>query len=102
METLIKADIFFFISSVGFVILSIMLGIALFYFIRAGKNLYDISESIHTHFKESEEFFLDMKDKLENNLIFRMLFPTSRRRKTTRTRKTRDVPHEETGEDNQN
>lgn len=98
METLIKADIFFFISSIGFVILAVMLGIAMFYFIKAGKNLYDISESLHTHFKESEEFFLDMKDKLENNLIFRMIFPTSRRKKTTRTRKVRDA---ETQDDNQ-
>ena len=98
METLIKADIFFFVSSIGFVILGIMLGIAMFYFIKAGKNLYDISESIHTHFKESEEFFLDMKDKLENNLIFRMIFPTSRRRKSTRTRKVREAETDTTDE----
>jgi len=81
METLLKADIFFFISSIASVILTILLCIVLFYFIRAGKNLYLISEKLQTHFKDSEEFVLELKDRLEDNLIFRLFFPPARNRK---------------------
>ena len=81
METLIKADIFFFISSIATVILAALLSVALFYFIKAGKNLYLISEKLQTHFKESEEFVLDLKERLEDNLIFRLFFPPARSKK---------------------
>jgi len=73
-----KADIFFFISSIASVVLAVLLSIALFYFIKAGKNLYQISEKMQSHFKESEEFVLDLKERLESNLVFRLFFPRAR------------------------
>ena len=81
MDTLMKADIFFFISSVATVILTILLAVALFYFILAGRGLYDISKKLQTHFKESEEFIFDLKDRLESNLLFRMFFSSKSKRK---------------------
>ncbi|MDO8240475.1 MAG: hypothetical protein Q7T51_00615 [Candidatus Moranbacteria bacterium] len=81
METLIKADIFFFISAIATVILTALLSVALFYFIKAGKNLYLISEKLQNHFADSEEFVLELKERLEDNLIFRMFFPPARNRK---------------------
>ncbi len=86
MDTLIKADIFFFISSVATVILTVLLAVALFYFIRAGQNLYAISEKLQTHFKESEEFIFDLKEKLESNLLFRMFFSPAPRKKSKKTK----------------
>ena len=87
MNTLMKADIFFFISSLSSIILTVFFCVALFYFIRASKNLYLLSEKLKEHFKESEEFVFDLKERLEENLIFRMLFPPSRRRKKDETKK---------------
>lgn len=81
METIMKADIFFFISSIASVILTVLLCIMLYYFIRAGKNLYLLSEKLKTHFKESEEFVFDLKERLESNLIFRMFFSPAPKRK---------------------
>jgi hypothetical protein len=81
METVMKADIFFFISSIASVVLVVLLSIVLFYFIKAGRNLYHISEKLQEHFKESEEFVLDLKDRLEENMIFRLFFPPARKRK---------------------
>lgn len=81
METVMKADIFFFISSVASVVLAVLLSIVLFYFIKAGKNLYHISEKLQEHFKESEEFVFDLKERLEENMIFRLFFPPARNRK---------------------
>ncbi len=84
METLIKADIFFFISSVATVVIAILVSVLLFYLIKAGKNLYSLSEALKGKFKESEEFVMDMKDRLENNLVFRIFFPPSRKKPKTR------------------
>lgn len=81
MESLIKADIFFFISSVATMVLTILISILLFYLIRAGRNLYMISEALKSNFKESEEFVMELKERLENNIVFRLFFPLGRKRK---------------------
>ena len=73
-----KADIFFFISSIATVVLAVLLSIVLFYFIKAGKNLYHISQKLQEHFHESEEFVLELKERLEDNIVFRMFFPPAR------------------------
>jgi hypothetical protein len=88
METLIKADIFFFISSIATVVLTVLFSVALYYFIKAGKNLYQISEKLQEHFKESEEFVLDLKERLEDNLIFRLFFPSARKKKRSAKKDT--------------
>ena len=80
METVMKADIFFFISSIATVVLAVLLSIVLFYFIKAGKNLYQISQKLQEHFKESEEFVLELKERLEDNMVFRLFFPPARNR----------------------
>lgn len=81
METVMKADIFFFISSIASVVLTVLLSVVLYYFIKAGRNLYNISEKLQDHFKESEEFVFDLKERLEGNMIFRLFFPPARKRK---------------------
>lgn len=87
MESLIKADIFFFISSVATVVLAILFSVLLFYLIKAGKNLHMLSEMLKDGFKESEEFVLDLKERLEDNLFFRLFFPPSRKRRRASTKK---------------
>lgn len=83
METLIKADIFFFISGVTTVILTILIAVLLFYLIKAGKNLYLISVALKENYKDSEEFVLELIERLENNLVFRMFFPPLRKKRHT-------------------
>lgn len=74
-----KADIFFFISSVATIVLSILISVLLFYLIKAGKNLYMLSEALKGDFKESEEFVMELKERLENNTVFQFFFPSSQR-----------------------
>ena len=81
MDTLVKADIFFFVSSIATVILTLLLSILLFYFIKAGKNLYDLSEKLKDNFEGSENYILELKDRLEGNILFRLLFPLIRQKK---------------------
>jgi hypothetical protein len=81
MATIVKADIFFFISSIATVIITILLSVVLYYFIRAGKNLHKLSESLQERFADSEEFVIELKERLEDNPVFRFFFPPARRRK---------------------
>lgn len=81
METLIKADIFFFISSLATVVLTILISVLLCYLIKAGRNLYLLSVALKGNYKDSEEFVMELKERLENNLVFRMFFPPIRKRK---------------------
>jgi hypothetical protein len=81
VESILKSDIFFFISSVATVVLTILVSILLFYFIKAGKNLYMLSEVLKDGLKYSEEFVQDLKDRLEDNIVFRIFFPASRKKR---------------------
>ena len=86
MESLIKADIFFFISSVATVVLAILASVLIFYLIKAGKNLYMLSEVLKENLKDSEEFVEELRDRLEDNLVFRLFFPPARQRKRARNK----------------
>ena len=87
MDTLMKADIFFFISSITSILMSLLVSIALFYLIKASRNLYLISKELQKHFKNSEEFILELKERLENNFIFKLFFPLDKSRKKQHNRK---------------
>lgn len=87
MESLIKADIFFFISSIATIVLTVLVSVFLFYLIKAGKNLYLLSEALKGDFKESEEFVLELKERLEDNMVFQFFFPLSRKRRRLAAKK---------------
>ncbi len=81
MESLIKADIFFFIASVATLVLTVLTSIVLVYLIKSGRNLYLLSEALKGGLKESEEFVAELKERLEDNLVFQLFFPLSRKRR---------------------
>ena len=81
METIIKADIFFFISSIATVVLTILTCILLFYLIKTWKNLHTLSEKLKDGLDKSEEFIDEFKERLENNMVFRLFFPPKQRRR---------------------
>lgn len=85
METLVKADIFFFISSIATIILTILVSILSIYLIKAGKNLYELSETLKTSYNDSEEFISELKDRLEGNMVFRMFFPPLRKKRISKS-----------------
>jgi hypothetical protein len=41
---------------------------------------------MQAHFKESEEFVFELKERLENNMFFRLFFPPTQKRKTRATK----------------
>lgn len=64
METLLQADIFFFITAVATVVLSILVGIAVVYLIRILRNVRDISDTAK---READALASDVEE-LRSNL----------------------------------
>lgn len=91
METLIKADIFFFISSIATIVLAVLLSVVLYYFIRAGRNLYQLTEQLQDKFQDSEEFVLELRERLESNPMFQFFFPMIYTRKKTKKEEAKKV-----------
>lgn len=85
MEPLLKSEIFFFISSIATVLLTVLLSILLFYLIKTTRNLHRLSEILKSDFKESEEFINELRERLENNWIFKLFFPRITKRRKTRS-----------------
>lgn len=72
---ILKADIFFFISTVATIVLTIFFGFLLFYLIKAARNLYRISNLLKSDLKDSEEFLMELKERLNKNIFFKIFFP---------------------------
>ena len=60
MQSLLKADIFFFISSIATIVFTILVSVLLVYLIKAGKNLYKLSETLKSSYSDSEEFIAEI------------------------------------------
>lgn len=59
MDTLIHADIFFFITAISVVVLSIGAGIVIYYLVRILRRIDEISEKVQG---ETDEIVRDVKD----------------------------------------
>lgn len=81
METLLKADIFFFIASVATIEFIIFFAIFVFYLIKITRNLYFLSESLKTNLKDTDEYARELKERLDDNILFRFIFPRSRKKR---------------------
>ncbi|MFA6294906.1 MAG: hypothetical protein WC666_00590 [Candidatus Paceibacterota bacterium] len=84
MESLLKSDIFFFISSIATIVFTILISVLLVYLIKAGKNLYKLSETLKSSYNDSEEFIMELKERLEDNMVFRMFFPPLRKKRISK------------------
>lgn len=81
METFIKADIFFFVTTVAVVLLTIFLIIVLWYAIFALKSIKELGdelkENINTASTEVKEIILHIKE----SFLFNLLFTKNKNRK---------------------
>ena len=86
METLIKADIFFFITSVSVILLTLFILIALYHLIKILKDVEFISDK----FQKGTAFATDNLEELVKNInqssIFKFIFGN----KKTSSRKKKD------------
>lgn len=75
MNSLVHADIFFFISSIGFILLFVLAIVALVYVVGILAGIKRIASrlehSIDHMSDEAKEFFADIQDSVVYRLIFR-------------------------------
>lgn len=81
MTTLIHADIFFFISTIGFIILASLGAVVLIYVIGIVRRINKISETIGGNIEgmseDAREFVRDVRD----SGVYRMLFGRAKTKK---------------------
>lgn len=77
MET--HADIFFIISSVGFIVLFIVLAILLYYLIKAVRAFKELTEKIERNVDSVGYAGRELIDEMRNSAAFRLLFRPKRR-----------------------
>ncbi len=84
MDTLMKADIFFFISSISAVVLTIFAIIALYYLIRVLRDFSEISDTLKRGVDKASGHLDDLVDMLMSNALFRFFFGKKRTRKNSK------------------
>lgn len=74
METLVKADIFFLITSVAIVSVSLVFVVAGFYLIQTLKNFRDISDKLKKAVNVAEEKMGSMQDQIIQSWLYNFIF----------------------------
>jgi len=74
MNTLLQANIFFFIASMGTIIFIILGSIALFYLIHILKNVKEATDSLRGKIETASEQVEKMRQKISESLIFNLIF----------------------------
>lgn len=93
MEALAKSDIFFVISSIGFIVLTILLSVFLVYLIIIAHKFVAISETIKSKTEEIGEAITDAKDFVaEGGVIhwIQYLFGSRTKRTTAKRSRSQD------------
>lgn len=74
MESILKSDIFFFITSISVVVIMIVLLIAGFYFIKMLRNFYKISAILKNYTEDTENEMRDIGFHIKNSPLFTFIF----------------------------
>ena len=85
MSTLLQSQVFFFISSVGFVVLWILTAIFLFYLIRITRAFSRIMDKIEDNINKIGDTTKEMLEDLRDSALFNFFF-----RKKKKSRKGRE------------
>ena len=74
MDTIIHADIFFFISSIAVVIFSVLLLVAIYYLRETLQNFRDISRILKNGVNNASEKVGDVFSDVEDSIVYKFLF----------------------------
>lgn len=74
MDTFLQMQVFFFISSVGFIVLGILVAVFLFYLIRATDTFSRILERVEKDVDNVGDITKEMLEEVRDSIIFNFLF----------------------------
>ena len=81
METILKSEIFFFISSISTVLLTVIFVIVGFYLIKIMKNFSHISEKLKETVDGAASSLEEVGDSIKDSRLFKFLFGNKRKSK---------------------
>jgi uncharacterized protein YoxC len=81
MTTIMQSQIFFFISSLGFIILGVLVAIILIYIMRALDLFSNILEKVEKDIDSMGDTTKEMLEDMRDSSVFRFLFGGKKRRK---------------------
>ena len=81
MESFLKADIFFFITSICVVVITLVLLIAGIYFIRMIRNFYKISKVLRNCAENAGEGLQDLGHQIRQSPLFTFIFGKEKEKK---------------------
>lgn len=81
MDTSSQTQVFFFISSVGFVFLWILAAIFLYFLIRTTSALSRITEKFEKDINNIGDTTRELLDEMKDNIVFKFLFGKKRKSK---------------------
>jgi len=91
MESVLKADIFFFISSISVVIITLVLLVAGFYFIKILRNFYKISNILKNYTESAERELRELGDHVRQSPLFTFIFGRERVKREPAKRSTKSI-----------
>ncbi len=83
METVMKADIFFFVAAIGFGVLFIIGSVALWYIVGILRNVKRATDTIGAHIEHAGERLDAMSEAVAESGIFNAIFGKKRKRSGT-------------------
>lgn len=81
MDTLLQSQVFFFISSIGFVVLWIFVAILLFYLIRVTNTFSKIIDKVEKDVDSIGDTTKEMLEEVRDSTVFNFLFRKKKKRR---------------------
>jgi len=78
MESILKSDIFFFISSMSVVVFTLFSLVALFYVIKILRNFYKISTILKNYAEDADGELREMGNHIRQSKLFTFIFGKSK------------------------
>ena len=81
MESILQADIFFFVTTICMVCISVLLGVVLIRISRALRLLTETLESLKTQTKDIGQQAEEILEQIQKSFIFNLLFSKKKKQK---------------------
>ena len=81
IESVIKADIFFVITTIAVVLVTLFFLVALFYFIRIVRNFYKISKILKNYADDANSELRGLGEQIRQSPLFTFLFGKEKNKK---------------------
>lgn len=91
MESILKSDIFFFITSISVALITIFILIAGFYFVKILRNFYKISAVLRHYVENTETELRDMGHHIRQSPLFTFLFGKEKNKKEPERRSKKSI-----------